>query len=148
MILGILSYIIAFFVVALINRIMMPIVYLPSKPLVDINKKLQYVVSFVYASMASFFGVYVYVIISDNTSLTLSWFMLLIPAVVLTINDQYRIEKAKKGLSGVKFILEANKEPESYDQKIDIRNEQVAFYSRIFGFLIALTSFMTGEPFF
>ncbi len=127
---------------------MLAVVFIPFKPLVDINQKLQYVASFIYASLASFIGVYLYIVISDNTSLTLSWFMLLIPAIILSIVDHQRIDKAKKGLSGVKLMLESNNEPESYNQKIDIRNEQVGSYSRIFGFLLALYLLMEGEPFF
>ncbi len=127
---------------------MLAVVFIPFKPLVDINQKLQYVASFIYASLASFIGVYLYIVISDNTSLTLSWFMLLIPAIILSIVDHQRIDKAKKGLSGVKLMLESNNESESYNQKIDIRNEQVGSYSRIFGFLLALYLLMEGEPFF
>jgi hypothetical protein len=146
--LTIFSYLTAFLIFMLANKIILALVFIPFKPLVDINKKLQYVASFIYASLASLIGVYLYIIISDNTSLTLSWFMLLIPAIILSIVDHQRIEKAKQGLSGVRFILEANNEPESYDQKIDIRNEQVGCYSRIFGFLLALYLLMAGEPFF
>jgi len=146
--LTIFSYLTAFLIFMLANKIMLAVVFIPFKPLVDINQKLQYVASFIYASLASFIGVYLYIVISDNTSLTLSWFMLLIPAIILSIVDHQRIDKAKKGLSGVKLMLESNNEPESYNQKIDIRNEQVGSYSRIFGFLIALYLLMEGEPFF
>lgn len=146
--LTIFSYLTAFLIFMLVNKVILVLVLIPFKPLIGINKKLQYFASFIYALLASFIGVYLYIIISDNSSLSLSWFMLLIPAIILSIVDHQRIEKAKKGISGIRFILEANNEPESYDQKIDVRNEQVGSYSRIFGFLLALYLFMAGEPFF
>lgn len=142
-----LSYIVSLIVHSLVNRVMLIVAYLPTKPLVDINKKFQYVISFVYAILAGFLGSYCYIILADNSIFFLSYFMLLLPALIFFISDQNRISKAKRGTSGVKTILEANMEPESYIQNIDIRNEQICCYSRVLGYLLAILLFMSNEPF-
>lgn len=144
----VLSYAISFFVAGLINRIMIYVSFAPGRFLVSFNKKLQYPLCFFYGVSASFLGVYGYVAISDNTALHLTWLIILIPSIILILNDLNRINNVKKGESGMKRVLIKLNDEQSYSEKIDLMNERIVFYSRVIGYLIAVILFLQNEPLF
>ena len=69
-------------------------------------------------------GVYIGVLIASwlisEIGNTPSWLMFLFPGYYMVQNDVGRINRVKAGKSNVQMMLEANDEPESYDQSHDL----------------------------
>lgn len=143
----ILSYIVAFITTMLVtNLVYLSIIIF--KPLTDRFPFLMPVSHFVVSVSGAVTAVYAYVLIAEKTFLTVSYFMILLPTLFMLANNINRVSKAKKGISGVRRIMELRDEGHLYNQRIDILNEQFSEVGFSAGFLIGMAFFIGKAGFF
>lgn len=141
------SYIVAFILNGMVNMVAL-LILIPFKPLILRCRSFSPVAHFLYAFVSGAGSVWAYTALSHSTFLELAYFMLLVPAMFQLMNDMKRVSLAKRGLSGVKWVLESIEDQESYNQATDIRSEQGAEFGRSTGFIIGMALFVGNAPFF
>lgn len=77
-----------------------------------------------------------------------SWFMFIVPGILMYRNDMLRLRWAKSGTSGVRAIFERAGEPESYSQSHDVWMERAHLGGDMFGWVIATNLFLQSAEFF
>jgi len=141
------SYITAFILNGVVNMIAL-FILVSFQPLITKYRWFIPVASFLYAFVAGAGAVWIYTVLSQNTFLELTYFMLLVPAIFQLLNDMKRVDLAKQGLSGAKRMLENIDDLESYDQAIEVKAELSVKFGRVIGFVISILLFLGGAPLF
>ena len=88
------------------------------------------------------------VLLCDKLNIKPTLLMVIIPGALTIENNISRINRAKKGIANVKHMLENSDESDSYEQKLDVRNEYGHLIGDVTGLLLSTIYFLSNASLF
>jgi hypothetical protein len=97
---------------------------------------------------SNFIAVFIIVLLCDKLNIKPTLLMVIIPGALTIENNISRINRAKKGIANVKHMLENSDESDSYEQKLDVRNEYGHLIGDVTGLLLSTIYFLSNASLF
>jgi hypothetical protein len=144
----VIMYILSIFIVSIVGSLFgfLLILIPPLRLLLTRLKSLLYVFTLSINIASNFFAVFLIVSICNKLNIQPTLLMVIIPGILSIRNGNSRIKRAKEGASNVKNMLDNSGEPESYDQKSDIKTEYINQIGDIVGLILGALYFLYNAP--
>ena len=144
----VIMYILSIFIVSIVGSLFDFLLTLlpPIKSLFKKSKSLLYITALPVNIASNFFAVFLIVSICNKLNIQPTLLMVIIPGILSIQNGNSRIKRAKEGASNVKSMLDNSGEPESYDQKSDIKTEYINQIGDILGLILGVLYFLYNAP--
>ncbi len=142
-----LSYVVAFFIVLATDWFGI-LAFALAGSTVQGRKKLGVATRFIADGLASFLSVWLVSLVAHWTLLRASTAMILLPAILILLNDWKRIVKTSRGESAVREMFESNGNAHLYDLEWDLLMKKAALYGHLTGLATGIFEVLGKAPLF